>query len=185
MFYQGQKGLDKALNSEMIHGLLERRSIRSFKKQQISEEELQIVLKTGMYAPTGRGLQGPIIVVVQDEKEQAAVSELNRVFNTQQDPYYSAPTILIVLAPRDSEFAVMDGSAVITNLCNGAHAVGLGACWIYRPHWMFETIEGKNMLRRWGVEGDWVGVGSVALGYIDKPAPPAKPRKENYCYYVR
>ena len=173
------------MNIAMLNGLLERRSVRSFKKEQIKEEELQKVLQAGMYAPTARNLQSPVIVVVQDPEEVSAVSRLNQIFTQQKDPYYSAPTILIVLAPKGNEFGVMDGSAVITNLCNGAHAVGLGSCWINRPQWMFETSEGKDMLRRWGIEGEWVGVGSVALGYIDTPAAEAKPRKEKYCVFVR
>jgi nitroreductase len=74
---------------------------------------------------------------------------------------------------------------VLTNLCNGAHAAGLGSCWINRPQFMFETNEGRELLRRWGIEGDWVGVGSVALGYADGEIRAPKPRKENYCIIVR
>ena len=50
---------------------------------------------------------------------------------------------------------------------------------------MFETNEGREMLKRWGVEGDWRGVGSVAVGHPAAPDPEAKPRKENYCYIVK
>ena len=50
---------------------------------------------------------------------------------------------------------------------------------------MFETNEGREMLKRWGVEGDWRGVGSVAIGRPAAPDPEVKPRKENYCYIVK
>ena len=103
----------------------------------------------------------------------------------QKDPYFGAPTILLVLVPRGAYLGTRDGSAVLTNLCNGAHAAGLGSCWVNRPQFMFETTEGRAMLRRWSIEGDWVGVGSVALGYPAVPAPKPLPRKENYCIIVR
>ena len=173
------------MNQEMLQGLTERRCIRSFQQKQIADAELEAVLRAGMYAPSAKGLQSPTIVVVQKPEEVRAVSALNARFTPHPDPYYSAPTILLVLAPRDSVFGTLDGAAVLTNLCNGAYAAGLAACWINRPQQMFETEEGKAMLRRWGVPGDLVGVGSVALGYAAAPAPAPKPRKENYCYYVR
>ena len=87
--------------------------------------------------------------------------------------------------PNDLLPGDLDGAAVLTNLCNGAHAAGLASCWINRPQFMFETNEGREMLKRWGVEGEWRGVGSVALGYAAAPDPEAKPRKENYCYIVK
>jgi len=173
------------INEVMLKGLLERRSVRSFKPEQITDEELQAVLEAGMYAPTARGNQSPIIVAVQNPEEVAAVKALNEKFTEQKDPYYGAPTILLVLIPRNAFLGTLDGSAVITNLCNGAHAAGIGSCWINRPQYMFETSEGRAMLRRWGIEGDWVGVGSVALGYPDGPIQKPKARKENYCIIVR
>ena len=94
-------------------------------------------------------------------------------------------SILLVLAPAGGYLGDLDGAAVLTNLVNGAHAAGLGSCWINRPQFMFETNEGRDMLRRWGIEGNWKGVGSVALGYAAAPPADPKPRKENYCYIVK
>ena len=60
---------------------------------------------------------------------------------------------------------------------NAAHAVGLGSCWIHRAKQVFESPEGKALLRRWGLSEDLVGVGNCILGNADEdPAP--KPRKE-------
>ena len=173
------------MNKEMYEGLLTRRSIRSFKPEQVSDEDLAAVLKAGTYAPTAMGAQAPIIIAVQNPDDVAALNALNAVFGAGKAPYYGAPTILLVLAPAGGYLADLDGAAVLTNLCNGAHAAGLGSCWINRPQFMFETNEGRDMLKRWGVEGSWKGVGSVALGYAAAPAPEPKPRKENYCYIVK
>ena len=173
------------MNKEMYEGLLTRRSIRSFKPEQVSEEDLAAVLKAGTYAPTAMGAQAPIIIAVQNPEEVAALNALNGVFGAGKAPYYGAPTILLVLAPVGNTTGELDGAAVMTTLLNAAHAVGLGGCWINRAQLMFETNEGRAMLKRWGVEGRWKGVGSIALGYPEGPAPEPKPRKENYCFIVK
>ena len=172
-------------HQEMYEGLLARRSVRSFRPEQITDEELNMVLNAGMYAPTAKGSQSPIIVAVQSPEEVAAVTALNAKFTANPNPYYGAPTVLIVLVPAGGYLGDLDGASVLANLCNGAYAAGLGACWINRPQFMFETNEGREMLRRWGIEGSWRGVGSVALGYADGELPAAKPRKENYCTVVK
>ena len=54
--------------NEVLKCLKERRSIRKYKNQQITDQELEQILEAGMYAPTALGLQSPIMVVVQDPK---------------------------------------------------------------------------------------------------------------------
>lgn len=168
-----------------LENLYTRRSIRKYKPQQITDEELEKVLKAGVYAPTGMNKQSPIIVAVQNKDDVALLSKLNAaVWGTDIDPFYGAPTVLVVLAEANSRFAVQDGSLVMGNLLNAAHAVGLGSCWINRAKEVFEMPEGRALLRKWGVEGEYIGVGNCILGYADEdPAPKA--RKEHYVYYVK
>lgn len=45
--------------NQTINDLKTRRSIRKFKDEQISDEELKTILEAGTYAPTGRGAQSP------------------------------------------------------------------------------------------------------------------------------
>ena len=44
--------------------------------------------------------------------------------------------------------------------------------------------EGKALLRQWGIEGDWVGVGHCILGYPAADPKPAAPRKPDYIVKV-
>ena len=94
-----------------------------------------------------------------------------------------APTVLIVLADAKSPHAVQDGSLVIGNLMNAASALGLGSCWINRAKEVFDSPEGKALLKKWGIKGEYTGVGNCILGYPDEERE-MKPRKENYVYYV-
>lgn len=167
-----------------INDLINRRSIRKYKDAQISREELDIVLQAGICAPTGKNLQSPIMIAVQDKETIKQLSRINaQIMGVSSDPFYGAPTVVVVLARAESPHAVQDGSLVLGNLMNAAHAIGLGSCWINRAKETFETEEGKELLKKWGIEGEYVGIGNCILGYPDE-APSMKPRKENYIYYV-
>ena len=104
---------------------------------------------------------------------------------TENDPFYGAPVVLVVLANKDVRTAVYDGSLVMGNLMLAAHELGVASCWIHRAREMFATEEGQAILKELGIEGDYEGVGNCILGYADCPVPEARPRKENYIYYIR
>lgn len=171
--------------NETLQTLKNRRSVRSYLPEQIKAEELQQILEAGIYAPTGMGAQSPIIVVVQDKETIAYLSKLNAaVMGSTSDPFYGAPTVVVVLADRSRGTCVEDGSLVIGNMLNSAASLGVGSCWIHRAKEVFDSPEGKSLLEKWGIQGDYVGVGNCILGYAKGEIPAAKPRKENYIYRV-
>lgn len=166
---------------EALDVLKTRRSVRSFKAEQVKEEELLAVLEAGTYAPTGGGTQAPLIVAVQNPTVISSLSRMNaEVIGKEVDPYYGAPTVIIVFAPQFRMTYIEDGSCVLQNLMLAAHAVGLGSCWIYRERQMFESEEGRALMEEWGIPEGYVGIGAVALGYTESEYPAAAPRKENY-----
>lgn len=170
--------------NEAMKTLYERRSIRRYQSKQITREELDAVVRAGVCAPSGKNGQSAIIVAVQDKATRDELSRLNAaVLGTQSDPFYGAPTVLVVLADANSPYAVEDGSLVLGNLMNAAKALGLGSCWINRAKEVFASDTGKALLKKWGVEGDWIGIGHCILGYPDEE-PAMKTRKENYVTYV-
>lgn len=171
--------------NESLNTLKTRRSVRAYLPEQVKEEQLQQILEAGTYAPTGMGKQSPIMVVVQDPDTIAYLSKLNAaVMGTTADPFYGAPTVIIVLADRNRGTCVEDGSLVMGNLMNAAQAVGVNSCWIHRAREVFDSPEGKALLEKWGIQGDYVGVGHCILGYVKGQVPEEKPRKENYIYRV-
>ena len=171
--------------NEIIQCLKDRRSVRKYKKEQVKEEQLAQILEAGTYAPTGMGMQSPIMVVVQDAETIAKLSKLNAaVMGVNSDPFYGAPTVIVVLADQSRGTCVEDGSLVMGNMMNAAHAIGLGSCWVNRAREVFDSDEGKALLKKWGIDGNYIGVGNCILGYADEK-PEMKPRKENYVYYVR
>jgi len=176
------------MNNEVLKALRERRSVRAFKAEQIKDEELKAVLEAGIYAPTGMGRQDPWIVAVQDPKIIAQLVRMNAsILGVQSNPYYSAPTIVLVFASRPEKWftSVNDGTLVLGNMMNAAYAVGLGSCWIHREREMFETEEGRQLMKRFGLPDGLIGVGSIALGYAVNALPAAKPRKADYYRIIK
>ena len=168
--------------NEIIKAMLDRRSCRSYKKEQIAEAELSEILKAGTYAASGMNMQSAKIVVVQDPETREQLRRMNAaVMGTPDaDPFYSAPTVLVVLADTDSRNWFADGCLVMGNLMLAASSLGVGSCWINRALEEFDTAEGKALLKKWGIDERFRGVGHCILGYADKPLPAAKPRKEDY-----
>ena len=174
------------MKNQIIESLCSRRSVRSYQFKQIEEEKLSEILKAGTYAPTGRGRQSPIMVVVQDAETREQLRRINAAVlgAPDSDPFYGAPTIIVVLADVSIPTHLEDGCLVMGNLMNAAHAVGVDSCWIHRAREEFSSDEGKALLKKWGIDGDYVGIGHCILGYGDCETPSAKPRKENYIYRV-
>lgn len=171
--------------NDVIRSLKERRSVRAYREEQVREEELQQILEAATYAPSGMGKQSAVMVVVQDKETIAKLFKLNAaVMGAEIDPFYGAPTVVVVLADRSSFTWKEDGCLVMGNLMNAAYAVGVDSCWIHRAKEVFEGEEGQALLKQWGIEGDYVGVGHCILGYRAGDLPEAKPRKANYIYRV-
>jgi nitroreductase len=171
---------------ETLQDLKTRRSCRKYQSKQIKAEDLNAILEAGTYAPTGMGKQSPVIVAIQDQATIAKLSKMNAaVMGSSSDPFYGAPTVIVVLADKNAITHVEDGVLVMGNLLNAAHAVGVDSCFIYRAKEVFETEAGKALLKQWGIKGDYRGIGNCILGYsAEGGVAPAAPRKSNYIVRV-
>ncbi len=172
--------------NQTLSDLKNRRSVRKYKSEQIDEKLLDLVLEAGTYAPTGMNRQSPLIVAVQDKATIETLRRMNAEImgNPDTDPFYGAPTVVIVFADKNVRTYREDGSLVIGNLCNAAYTLGLGSCWIHRAREEFETEQGKELMKQWGVGEQYEGIGHCILGYPDA-IPETKPRKDGYIIKIK
>ncbi len=172
--------------NEIIKNIETRRSIKKYKNEMIPQEIINEIVEAGTYAPTGMNRQSPIIIAVTDKETRDKLSNLNAkiIGREGNDPFYGAPVVLIVLADKKCPTYIYDGSLVMGNMMLAAHSLGIGSCWIHRAKEEFETEEGKEILKKLGIEGDYEGIGHCILGYVDGEEPNAKPRKDNYIYKI-
>lgn len=170
---------------ETLMSMKARRSVRSYRKEQITDAELDAVLEAGTYAASGMNRQPSKMVVVQDAELIGKLSRMNAaVMGADSDPFYGAPTVVLVFADTNAGTWLQDGSLVMGNLMLAAYAVGLGSCWINRAREMFESPEGKVLMEQWGLTDNYAGVACCILGYPEGELPEAKPRKDGYVVRV-
>ena len=168
----------------MYEKILTRRSVRKYAPQQITDAELDKVLEAGLYAPTAKHNQKPIMVAVRDKETRDLLSKANAaIMGVETDPFYGAPCVIVVLADSAFPTWIDDGSLVMGNLLNAAHAIGLGSCWINRAREIIDMEEGKALLKKWGIPETYRGVGNCILGYAEE-TPEPKARVEGRIYKV-
>jgi nitroreductase len=186
---------------------MERRSIRKYQPQQITADELDVILQTGLYAPNAGGQQSVIIAVCQNEKTNAELGRINKAAlkrpGAADDPasgsaFYGAPTVLFLFGPDDFskvDYGVepdelrrrvtIDCSLAAENIMLAAHSLGIGSCMIMRAEETLSSELGKKCLKEWAVPEDYKARAIVILGYPDGEIPAAKPRKENRIRIIR
>ena len=171
---------------ETINDILTRRSCKKYKPDMISDEQIKTIVDCALAAPTGRNRQASIILVIKDKATRDALSRANAsVLGAETDPFYGAPVVLVVLAKKDVNTYVYDGSVTAENILLAAHAIGLGACWIHRAREVFETDEYKALLQKIGVEGEYEGIANCTIGvpaWDELPAPLK--RNDNRVFYI-
>ena len=171
--------------SEALNNIMTRRSVKAYKSDMVPQDVIERIVTAGTYAASGMNKQASIILAVTDKETRDKLSKLNAdVMGSDRDPFYGAPVVLVVLADKNVGTYLYDGSLVMGNLMHAAHAEGVGSCWIHRAKEVFNTAEGKEILASLGIEGDYEGIGNCILGYPLNGEPEAKPRKENYVYYI-
>ena len=170
---------------ETLTTLKTRRSCRAYKADRVEEEKLNAIVEAGTYAPTGMGKQSPIILVIKDQEIRNKLAKRNAAaMGMDIDPFYGAPELIVVLADKTMPTYLYDGSLVMGNMMNAAADLGVASCWVHRAKEEFESEEGKEILKKLGIEGNYEGIGNLILGYAAKPAGEAAPRKANYVYSI-
>lgn len=172
--------------NEVIEALKQRRSCRKFSDKPVEDEKVEQIVEAGLFAASGMGRQATHLVVVRNAEDVAQLSRMNaQIMSTSSDPFYGAKTVVVVLTDPSVPTCVEDGALVMGNLMNAAHALGVSSCWIHRAREEFESEEGKALLAKWGVEGEWRGVGHCVLGYAEEDGKqPAAARKEDRVTFV-
>lgn len=175
--------------NEIIQTLKGRRSIRKYRSEQIRSEDLKTILEAGAYAPSAKNRQSAYMVAVQDGETMELLRKLNAEIwgNPEIDPFYGAPTVIVVLADPEAtsaDNADRDGSLVMGNLMLAAWSLGIGSCWINRAKETFERPEGRELLKKWGLPERLIGVGNCVLGYAEGDIPAPRSRKEGHILYA-
>jgi nitroreductase len=177
-----------------IEVLKSRRSTKNFSDKKVSVDDIKLIMDAAVNAPTGMNAQSPKILVIQKKDIIERFSQWNKSFYPEEvkdnlsddfDPFYNASTLIIVLADKTYPTCVEDGSLVIGNILNAASSIGIGSCWIHRAREEFDSLQGHELLKVWGLSENYIGIGHVVLGYPAEGYEIGEKKiKEDYVVYM-
>ncbi len=169
-----------------IEALLDRRSVRTYRSEQISEEELTDILKTAKFAPSAMGLQARHFTVIQNKQLIADIVDTavkcGAQFSPGHTPFYNAPTVIVLSAPQSAKYGREDSACAIMNLMLSAHSYGLGTCYICS---VLDGLRDKDIIKRLKLPEDYIPFGCISVGYPSEHAPAPKERRTDDISYIR
>ena len=167
-----------------IKDIKERRSIRKYKNQRITKEELNIILDAGIYAGSALNQQSSLLVVVESEEVYNELCMLTeKYFPTRKPYFYDTRDIVIVFGDSNCKCPIEDGSLVLQNMFLAAQSLNIGSCWINYLRELFKTEEGIKLQEKLNIPTNYFVVGTCILGYPDEK-PLLKERNKDYIKVV-
>ena len=156
---------------DAIENILTRRSVRHFGPNPVPDEELQLLLRAAMHAPSAGNSQPWHFVVVTD---RAVLNEVPK-FHTSAEFIVEVPVAILICADENVARPgrwLLDCSAAAENMLLAAHARGLGACWIgIQP----DPLRIEGAMRLFGLPATVLPLCLIAVGYPTE-SPPAVDR---------
>ena len=159
----------------MLNTILHRRSVRQYTDEPIPENKMEAILYAGLAAASSKNRRPWEFIVVQDRN---MLDKLSTCRPGAAGLLGKCKAAIVVAA--DAELVdvwVEDCASAITQMHLMADALGVGSCWIHRAKEVFDTPEGKALLKKWGLPETLRGVGNCILGYANE-VPGDKPRAD-------
>ncbi|MCL2522548.1 MAG: nitroreductase family protein [Erysipelotrichales bacterium] len=147
---------------EMIN---KRRSVRSFKTEKLKQDEILLILKAGMQAPSARNQQPWYFMVVEDLK---LIKELKEV-SPGAKAIENAPCVIALLMKDDQEMTAaslvqQDMGACMQNMLLEATSLNIGSVWIG-----IYPLEARSQAVAKIIEAEKRVFALVAFGYPSDP----------------
>lgn len=162
------QGSEELMNPVM-QALLSRRSIRRFTDRKIEPEKLDMILKAGYYAPTGRNMQTWRFTVIQNEKNIQHIKEVvkERAVLSKVNVYGFENPACLILISNDTRNATgcQDAACAAENIFLAAHSYGIGSTWLNPLFYLWEDEVIRKMLEGFGVPAGHRVWCMAALGY--------------------
>ena len=182
--------------NKVLEVIKSRRSVRSYKPEQIKQEELDAIIEAAIHAPSGHNTQPWHFTVVQDPavirhisdvaKEYMARVPFDWIKNLGLNPdyviSYNAPTVIIVSGRKDAITWKTDCDAAIQNMLIAAESLDIGTVWLgFAPFCFRKEGEAEKI----GVPEGYEPHYGVALGYKAKESQGVPKRNYDVVNYIR
>lgn len=193
------------IQNEVLSCIRARRSTRNFQEQQIEAQQLDTILNTAIWAPSGGNSQTWLFTAIQNKEILIKLNELvkegfqhwvpdddypgklgAKVASEKQNYnfYYHAPTLIIASNRPGYENAMADCSLALQNIFLAAQSLNLGSCYINQLHWLRNDSAIREFLFKLGIPREHTICSAAAIGYIGKESSPP-PRKEDTIHIIK
>ena len=160
---------------EFYDVIKERRSIRRYKPDLVSREQLMRVLEAARLAPSWKNLQCWRFIVVTEESGKNSIAAALADTNPGKRALQTAPIDIVLCAdPQasgimgDRLYYLVDCGITMEHLVLAASAEGLATCWI-------GAFDEETVKTAMGVPSEWRVIAMTPLGYPDqKPTPGSR-----------
>ena len=198
------------MKNSVIEVIMSRRSVRSYKPEQVEEGLLTTVIEAGRAAPSGGNEQLTHLIVIQNAKVKQELVRISKSEFAKMVPddkmysslrstieyakdvdfhfdfIYSAPTLIVSAHKKGHTNAMTDSACVLENMMIAAASLGLGSCWINPLHWLDDSEKLREYMYTLGLCQDETITGAIILGYpMEESHQPPFPRTGNPVSYVR
>ena len=156
------------MTNPVLTAISGRRSIRQYKPEQITEEQLQALLRAAVESPSARNLQPWHFTVVQDAAVLAEVNaEATNILGREGDIFYAAPTAIFISADRDSDWAKLDSGIAVQSIAIAAQSLGLGSVILGLPAAAFKGPRADYFAKLLKFPATHAFAIAIAVGYPD------------------
>ncbi|AGX41869.1 nitroreductase family protein [Clostridium saccharobutylicum] len=172
--------------NEVLQNILTRRSVRKFKQEQIKDEELDLILKAGVYAPSGMNKQSWQFTVVQNKEKIESLAKVVREALGRDAGYnfYAPPTLIMLSNDKENTNGLADCSCALENIFLMANSLGIGSCWINQLKTICDEKEVRELLTSFGIPENHIVWGMASIGYPDGETK-AHDRKDGIIKFVK
>lgn len=184
--------------NEIILNILNRRSVRCYSDKPIEQKDLDLILKAGLYAPSGCNKQPWHFTVIQNKKlmqilnveskKEFALSK-NEMFRKMANDkdfniFYDAPMIIVVSGEKFAITAPIDCAAATENMSLAAESLSIGTCWIGLVTFLFKSDRAQEYIDMIEIPEGYEPYYAIALGYKKYPNPDPQIRRDNTVNYI-
>ena len=169
----------------VYENIISRRSCRAFTNQEIKKDDLDLILKAGIYAPSGMNRQSWQFTVIRKQENIHKLEKVVRIAANRAENYNFYNPNVIVLVSNDPENVngLADASCAMENMFLMAHSLGISSCWINQLRAICDVEEVRSLLDSYGIPSNHIVWGIADLGYAVESAKEVV-KKEDVIKFV-
>jgi nitroreductase len=171
------------MSNPVLSAIADRRSIRGYKPQGVTKEQLDALLKAAVESPSARNAQPWHFTVVQNKGVVAEVNaEASKNLGRSGDIFFDAPLVIFISCSATDRWARLDSGIAVQNLALAAHSLGLGSVILGLPDAAFTGPRGDyfNKLLKFPSGHSYAVAIAIGIPATTKEAHPVEPDRIDF-----